>query len=74
MTQSLVCYDYGSGGVWLYVEAEDRAALLKRYPALIIVDEKPPWLSPEEEAKLRAKIGDPWWDAWLAALPGSDEG
>lgn len=71
MAEYLACYDYGTGGVWLYVEAESAEALLARYPALSVIDEQPPWWTPEIEQQMRAKIGDPWWEDWLANLPGS---
>jgi hypothetical protein len=71
MAQFLACYDYGTGGVWLYIEAESAAQLVERYPALTVVDEPPAWLTPEREQELRAKVGDPWWSNWLESLPRS---
>ena len=41
----LTIYDYGTGGVWQYVHAEDEAQVLARYPALQIVKEQPAWVS-----------------------------
>lgn len=67
----LACYDYGTGGVWLYVEAESEEDIGRRYPALTIVPEPPPWWSEEDEREMRAKLGDPFWADWLARLPGS---
>ncbi len=71
MAQFLACYDYGTGGVWLYLEAESAADLVARYPALTMIDNQPPWWTPAIEQELRSKVGDPWWDDWLSKLPGS---
>jgi hypothetical protein len=66
----LVCYDYGQGGVWLYLPAENRAELTKRYPALTVFDEPPRWWTPEMEAVTRKQnADDPLWRDWLAKLP-----
>lgn len=70
MAEFLACYDYGSGGVWLYVEAESRADLVKRFPSLTPIDELPTWWTPAIETEMRAKVGDPWWNDWLSKLPG----
>lgn len=40
----LTVYDYGSGGIWQYVHAEDAEQILTKYPALEIVEEEPEWL------------------------------
>ncbi len=69
MPDFLACYDYGMGGVWLYVEAESTSELVRRYPALTAFDEPPGWWTPEEEKATRAKVGDPFWTDWLEKLP-----
>jgi len=62
------CYDYGMGGIWLYVEAASAAEVVERYPALVVVKRRPSWMSPEEDRKLRAKADNPFWTKWLADL------
>ncbi len=69
MRDFLVCCDYGQGAIWLYVAAENAAELAERYPALTVFEEPPTWWTPELERNTRAKIGDPFWDRWLADLP-----
>ena len=54
----LVCYDYGTGGLWGVLLAPSEAAIQQRYPELLVVDEPPPWLTEEDLGKMR---GDPLW-------------
>ncbi len=68
MAEFLACYDYGAGGVWLYVEAESAAKLLERYPALKVIENPPTWWTPELERDARAKVREHFWDQWLADL------
>jgi len=68
LAEFLACYDYQTGGVWLYVEAESASELVERYPTLTVVDETPTWWTPEIEQEMRAKVGDPFWNQWLADL------
>ena len=48
----LTVYDYQTGGVWQYVYAESKEDILKKYPALKIVDQTSCWLK-ELDRKLR---------------------
>ena len=68
MPEFLTCYDYGTGGVWLYVEAESATKLAERYPALTVYQIPPSWWTLENDRSTRAKVGDPFWDQWLADL------
>jgi len=69
MPEYLCCYDYGTGGIWLYLEAEDTATITARYPQLIAMERAPAWWTPELEAYTRANNpADPKWQAWLANL------
>ncbi len=72
MPQFLAVYDYGMGGIWLYVEAPNAAQVVERYPALTVIHEPPPWWTPKLERETRAKVGDPFWTEWLDALPRCD--
>ena len=70
MTESLVCHDYGQGGVWLYLEAETKSAIADKYPALTVLDAPPSWWTTEFETKARKKKEtDPFWQEWLKGLP-----
>jgi hypothetical protein len=52
----LVCYDYGSGGVWAYLSAESRAQVAEQYPELTIIDEPPAWLTNDEDRPIRERM------------------
>jgi hypothetical protein len=62
------CYDYGMGGVWLYVEAESPAKVVERYPALVVAQKRPSWMTREFDQKLRADAGNAFWTKWLIDL------
>jgi hypothetical protein len=61
----LVCYDYGTGGVWLYIEAESPSQIEATYRDLKVFEAPPAWLTPDEDAQIRSHVG-PLWDTWLA--------
>ena len=69
MPEFLACYDYGTGGIWLYVKAESATKLVERYPALTVIEQAPAWWTPELEYDARTKVADGFWDRWLADLP-----
>ena len=54
----LVCYDYGTGGLWGVLMAPSVAAISARYPELYIADEPPAWMSRGRYQSLR---GEPLW-------------
>ncbi len=54
----LVCYDYGMGGLWSYVLAESVEAITLAYPELTVFEERPDWMSPDEEASWKLKVDD----------------
>jgi hypothetical protein len=43
----LVAYDYGMGGLWGVMLAHDEQEIAERYPELIVVHERPPWMTDE---------------------------
>ena len=49
----LTCYDYQTGGVWQYIYADTEQQILKKYPALTIIDKNPDWLIKGNKRKLR---------------------
>jgi hypothetical protein len=54
----LVCYDYGTGGLWGVLMAPSRESIHAMYPELDIADEPPPWMSAERHRDL---LGEPLW-------------
>lgn len=44
----LVCYDYGTGGLWGLITAPSRGAITDLYPELVIVEERPEFLRSED--------------------------
>ncbi|KRE60687.1 hypothetical protein [Nostocoides sp. Soil756] len=54
----LVCYDYGTGGLWGVLMAPSAGAIQARYPELAIADEAPPWMSRERYQSLHE---EPLW-------------
>ncbi len=54
----LVCYDYGTGGLWGVLMAPDAAAIRSRYPELDIADEPPAWMRRERYQSLHE---EPLW-------------
>jgi hypothetical protein len=55
MRPFLVCYNYGMGGIWLYVDAENAAELRRSYPnsSLVLFPEPPPFWTDELEKYAR---------------------
>jgi hypothetical protein len=56
----LVVYDYGTGGVWVRLRAESIDAVREKYPELVVIDSRPPSMSPDvfEEIQSTARIVD----------------
>lgn len=49
----LVVYNYGQGGIWGYVRADAAGDIEQRFPELDVVNEKPGWMTPELEERIR---------------------
>lgn len=67
----LVVYDYGTGGAWAYLLADTAAQIRDRFPELRVVNERPGWLTEEEEQHLRGRMTidiDDVGNQFLAAL------
>ena len=69
----LVCYDYETGGLWAAVLARSEDEIHRYYPELIIVPERPTWMSEQHYQGLLDREchdidGQPWGvlDAVLA--------
>ena len=59
----LTCYDYGTGGVWLLLDAPSHEIAQRTYPDLTVFEVRPDWMGVEEENVYRAnceRIGFRW--------------
>ncbi len=52
MTEFLIAYDYGMGGLWAVVEASNADAITAAYPEVQLVDSRPPWMDDERFDRL----------------------
>jgi hypothetical protein len=43
----LVGYDYGMGGLWGVINARSAAEIIAKYPELVVVQERPKWMTIE---------------------------
>jgi len=67
MPEYLVSYDYGQGGIWLYLYAENAAQIARAYPSLKVFETAPDWWT--EELETAARKNDPhspFWRDWLS--------
>jgi len=60
----LTCYDYGQGGVWLYIEADSPSQITATYRDLEVFEATPPWWNDEMERMARSHKGETW-KKWL---------
>ena len=58
MTEFLVVYDYGQGGVWAVVRAKSPADVHAQFPELTVVGHRPDWMSDRGLEQLRAAVLD----------------
>ena len=65
----LTVYDYGMGGVWVYITARSPDEITTKYPGLNVVLELPSWMTPNEEPEenMTFDIDDPP-SGWLSSL------
>ena len=69
MREFLVCYDYGQGGIWLYLDAESPFQIANTYPDLTVFEKCPPfWNEEMEKAARNNNANDPFWSQWLKKL------
>ena len=45
----LCCYDYGMGGIWLYIHARKPEEITAKYSELKVVQDRPPWMTADDE-------------------------
>jgi len=41
----LTVYDYGTGGIWSFIDAESEEAIERKFPELKVVAERPAWMT-----------------------------
>jgi len=54
MKKYLICYDYGTGGVWKSLLAESKQLILVKYPEFNIVESKPAWMDDNQYSDIMA--------------------
>jgi hypothetical protein len=71
MNSFLVCYDYGQGGVWFYLEAASLEEITQTYPRLTAFGGPPPWWNEQHEKAARDHDPEksPYSDILSGALP-----
>jgi hypothetical protein len=70
-TEFLAVYDYGTGGVWVYLLADSAAQIHECFPEFRVVSDRPNWLTDEEDRRLRERMTidiDDTENPFLAAL------
>lgn len=68
MNSFLVTYDFGAGGLWAIVKAPDQASIIKRFPKVEVLEDKPGNMTAVEYGKLITyDLGGPL-PQWLAEL------
>ena len=69
MRAYLTCYDYGQGGVWIYIDANSPSEITDSYPDLIVFEVPPAWWNEEMEKQTRKhNVSDTFWQEWLSKL------
>jgi hypothetical protein len=70
-TEYLAYYDYGTGGAWVYLLADSAEQIRERFPKLHVANERPSWLTDEQDQLLHERMTIDINDtdnAFLAAL------
>jgi hypothetical protein len=70
-TELLAAYDYGTGGVWVYLLADSAAQIHERFPELRVVSDRLNWLTNEQDRRRRERMTidiDDTENRFLAAL------
>jgi hypothetical protein len=65
----LAVYDYGTGGVWVYIWARSPEEITTKYSDLKMVIDRPAWMTLEQEPEdnMTFDIDDPP-SGWLTSL------
>lgn len=55
----LVCYDYGTGGLWWWITAPSAEDISATYEDVIVFDEPPSWWTEEDDQNVqRLRLGN----------------
>ncbi len=54
----LVCYDYGTGGLWAILRARSADEIRGKFSELLVIDEKPAWMDERRLADLKGDVHD----------------
>lgn len=68
-TKYLTVYDYGTGGVWTYINARSADEIKKRFPELVILENEPTWFK-GRKMQIRSYDIDDEPDEFLKMLMG----
>jgi hypothetical protein len=68
MKKFLASYDYGQGGVWLYIEAKSPTQITETYRDLTVHKVPPPWWTDNMDQDAQSLLSDPFWNQWLSKL------
>ena len=70
MRAFLTCYDYGQGGIWLYIDAPSASEITTSYPTLRVFETPPPFWTEELEqiARTNSPTTSAHWADWLSRL------
>ena len=73
-TTYLAVHDYGTGGIWVLIDAESADQVERIYPQLKVVDTRPPWLEGQlwENVKARSHFAIDAPTGWLLSLKRTD--
>ena len=52
----LVLYDYGMGGVWAVIHADEKSQISQKYPWLSVVEARPSWMTEQEYQKILSTL------------------
>ena len=71
-TEFLVVHDYGMGGVWAVVSADNPAQIESRFNDVTLVKKRPDWMDADQYQQIKSaccmSIDDPVAAGWLAIL------
>lgn len=73
LSDFLVAYDYGMGGVWAFARATSAEEVTRTFPELAVVNVRPDWMTAEVEDEMRLNrsfaVADPdTYPEWVQTL------
>jgi hypothetical protein len=52
----LVLYDYGTGGVWMFLWARSKEEIERKFSRLQVIDDPPGWLDDPRRARMECEF------------------